>query len=158
MKPGALWPIAIAGVLGLTVAANGFMLYEASRAGAEAIEPDYYQKALRWDSTMAQAERNVALGWRLAARLERDGTVSVQLADRTGAPLAGAVVTLEGFGLAGAEVPYRATLAPDSLGGYAARVPLHAGLNELRFTAIRGGDRYTTVLRGAPGERLVPPA
>ncbi|MEZ4456629.1 MAG: FixH family protein [Gemmatimonadales bacterium] len=57
------------GVLAITVGANGYMLYEANR-GMAAVEPDYYQKAVDFDSTMAQARRNASLGWRVDAALD----------------------------------------------------------------------------------------
>ena len=81
-RKGALWPIAIAGVLGGTVAANAFILVEANR-GNVAIEPDYYRKAVAWDSTLAQAGRNAQLAWRITAR---SCTVCHQMVHGSNAP------------------------------------------------------------------------
>lgn len=159
MPAGRLWPVSIVGVLGLTVIANGFLLYEATRPGTEAVEPDYYRKAVNWDSAMAQARENVALGWRVEGRLEPGGRLTLSLTDAVGAPLAGAQVAVEGFALAQASRVYHAILGIDPAGRYQGAVPSpRRGLHEVRVTVVRGRDRFTAVLRGVPGGRLVPPA
>ena len=64
MKSGAAWPWAIAAVLGLTVVAN-IMLWRAANApGTNDLEPDYYRRAIAWDSTQAARVRSARLGWR----------------------------------------------------------------------------------------------
>ena len=150
-RKGLGWPIAVAAILGLTIALN---LWVARLAGSDpsfAIEPDYYQKALHWDDEMAQQRRNAALGWRLEpalAPLDRAGArLTVRLTDRAGAPLPDATLTVEALAVARAAHTVRATLAPDA-GGYRAVLPLHTdGEWELRFEARRGDDRFTAVRR-----------
>ena len=152
MNPSRLWPMAIVGVLAITVGANAWILYEANRdPNATALEPDYYRKAVAWDTTMAQEDRDAALGWRLDARpaaYDPAGTpIAVTLADRDGAPLPGARVTitalhnLEG----GRTVTGAGTTGPD--GRVVIRLGLRrTGLWELRFETERGADRFTAVL------------
>lgn len=159
MKPGAMWPVAIIGVLAVTVGANIWLFYEARDPNVVAIEPDYYRKAVAWDSTMAQAERDVQLGWRAevsAGALAAGGSsVAVALTDSTGGTLDGAAVSVECIHNADALHHVKATLAPAGGGRYAALVPLpRAGLWEVRITARRGTDlftasRRTDVARGA---------
>ena len=50
----ACWPSPSAPTAGV--------LFQATRNGGMPIEPDYYRKAVAWDSAMAQCERNGALG------------------------------------------------------------------------------------------------
>ncbi|MGE0556130.1 MAG: FixH family protein [Gemmatimonadales bacterium] len=158
MKPGSLWPIALAGVLGLTVVANGVLVYQATRAGPAATEPDYYQRALDWDSTMAQARVNLELGWRVSGRLTGDGRVELAVSDRDGAPIALARIDGEGFALAGGDA-YRLSLAPIGDGNYEGRLgDRRAGLHEIRLTIRTDDHRVTAVLRGSPGSALVPRA
>lgn len=153
------WPVAIVGVLLVTVLANGFLLYEANQGDAAAIESDYYRKAVTWDSTAAQAGRNVALGWRLTGTLGASGAVSVALTDRTGAPIDSAQVSLEGFAVAHGTGGFSARLAETADHRYGGAVALgHPGLHELRFTVTRGADRFTATLRATPGGDLTPPA
>jgi hypothetical protein len=155
VKPGALWPLALAGVLGLTVVANGVLLYTA-RSDAVAIEPDYYRKALAWDSAMAQARRNVGLGWRVEGRLEPDGRLRLRLSDRHSG-LGGAAVAIEGFALAHAARRYRAVLRPTAEGGYEGTLARPApGLHQVEVRVERGGAHFTAVLRGEPGTEVIP--
>ena len=97
MKRGTWWPIGITGVLAVTVAANIWVAKIASEDPSFAIEQDYYQKAIAWDSTLAQANRNTQLGWRLTPELGPIGTngrlrVSARLTDAAGAPISAATV------------------------------------------------------------------
>lgn len=155
MKPGALWPVALAGVLGLTVVANGVLLYTA-RSDTVAIEPDYYRKALTWDSAMAQARQNIRLGWRVEARLEPDGRLRLGLSDRHSG-LGGAAVEIEGFALAHAARRYHAVLRPTSEGRYEGTLaPPAPGLHQVEVRVVRDGAHFTAVLRGEPGTELIP--
>jgi hypothetical protein len=69
MNGAKLWPIAVVSVLAVTVAANVVLLVQAGDPDAAGIEPDYYRRAVAWDSTLAQERRNISLGWQLAAEL-----------------------------------------------------------------------------------------
>lgn len=158
MKPAALWPVAIAGVLAVTVAANVAVMVLAGGPDRAPIEPDYYRKAVAWDSTLAQDDRDAALGWTLDARLEphADGAmwIEARLAGRDGAPLDGAAIDVEAIHNR-APRPEVARLAPAGVGGYRARLPVaRPGLWELRFTAIRAGVRFTHTVRLDAGMRL----
>ena len=129
MKPGAWWPIAIVGVLAVTVGANVALMVAARDPNAYVVEPDYYRKAVNWDSTMAQARASVALGWQVDAAL-RDWTpagtpLRVQLADSTGAPLTGAAVRVELINnLSPEHAAARRARATSGAGRYEARVAL----------------------------------
>lgn len=152
MNAAKLWPAAILGVLGVTVAANVVLLVEAGDPGAAGIEPDYYRRAVAWDSTMAQEDRNAALGWRLAADLGPPAAggspLVVRLTDADGRRIAGARIDVEAIHNLAASHPVRATLDATEDGAYATRLPLpRRGLWELRFTVVRAGERFTARLR-----------
>lgn len=152
MAKGSWWPIAMGGVLALTVAANGLLLFQATRNGGMPIERDYYRKAVAWDSAMAQSVTNGALGWRIGATLDSAGSLSIELVDRAGNPVSGATVSVEGFAVAFVDGEFVAALTSDGGRRYGALVTLkHRGLHELRVRISRGGDRFTAVLRGTPG-------
>ncbi len=119
-----------------------------------AVESNYYQKAVNWDSTMAQEGRNAALGWVMVPSLGAVGTAAgdslvVTLHQAGGEPVTNATVTLEAIPVAYAADVRRATLAATGdPGRYAAPGVIgRAGLWELRLTAVRGGDRFTDNLR-----------
>jgi nitrogen fixation protein FixH len=152
MKPGTMWPIGIAGVLGLTVAANVALYYVAGRDPSFAIEPNYYAKAVAWDSTVAQTQRNRALGWHVTPSLApfsaRDGArLSVALTDATGERITDAVVKVAALYNARAGTVLESTLVrhPD---GYDTQLAVtHGGQWELRFDIARGAQRFTATFR-----------
>lgn len=152
IRPEAWWPIAIVGVLAATVGANVVIYFAAAGPHAAVVEPDYYRKAVRWDSTMAQRQRNADLGWRLDAALGdvgRDGAVlDVNLLDAEGRPVEGAEISVEALHNADGAHPVSGRLAPAGRGRYAATLPLrHAGLWELRFDVAGRGAHFTSTLR-----------
>jgi nitrogen fixation protein FixH len=153
MTPARLWPIAIVGVLALTVGANGWILYVANHdPNGAALESDYYRKAVAFDTTLAQSRHDVALGWRLdvtAGPFDPAGTrVSVSLADRDGRPLAGARVGLVAIHNLEAGRELVATFVTGADGRATRMLPLqHTGLWELRFDALHAGERFTCDLR-----------
>jgi nitrogen fixation protein FixH len=119
-----------------------------------AVESNYYQKAVGWDSTMAQDGRNAALGWQMVPSLGAlvavaTDTLTITLRTAGGEPVSGATVTLEAMPIAYAgEVRRAAMVATGEPGRYTAPgVFGRAGLWELRLTAVRGSDRFTDNLR-----------
>lgn len=148
MKPGALWPVAIIGVLAVTVGANIWLFMAAGDPRDTAIEPDYYRKAVAWDSTMAQARRDVQLGWRaeiaFGALVSGSAPLTVKLADSTGAPVESAAVHVEAINNVDALKHWPADLRESAPGRYEAAMPLpRAGLWEVRITARRGAELFT---------------
>ncbi|MGE5176937.1 MAG: FixH family protein [Hyphomicrobiales bacterium] len=151
LKPATLWPAAVIAALGVTVIANVAILIASSDPRKSGVERDYYAKAVAWDTTAAERGRSVALGWSADARLSPDpagARVRISLADRAGAPLTGARVSLEAIHNFDPEHPATGLLPETEPGVYAATLPLHhRGLWELRVTAIRGTNRFFTSLR-----------
>lgn len=147
------WPVGIAMVLILSAGSNVAVMVVAKQDKAFAIEPEYYEKALRWDDTMAQERRNIALGWQASAALVlarpgRSGRLDIVLHDRASRPVDGAVVTVEAMHNARASQRYHAALTEGAPGTYQAAIDAHRpGEWEVRVTAERGGDRFTRTLR-----------
>jgi len=153
MTAAKLWPIAIVAVLALTVGANVVILIAARDPHAPALEPDYYHKAVTWDSTLAVERASSALRWRADAALERltldRARLTVTLHDSAGAPLTGARVRLEAIHNLESDVRVHAVFGESATPGtYTAELPLRlAGLWELRLDATRGRDTFVTSLR-----------
>lgn len=150
MKSGAVWPMAIVGVLGLTLAANVFLWRAANAPGTNDLEPDYYHRALAWDSTQTARTRSASLGWRAQAALGlgRSGSeeLHVTIIGRDGAPVAGAAVEVQGVHNLDPGHPERWTLVEEPDGRYVAPVHLpHTGRWELRVNATRGGERFESI-------------
>ena len=154
MKRGAAWPVGIVALLTLFVAANLFVMQLAKADPSFAIEPDYYRKAVGFDSTMALARRSAALGWAARASITSDSLV-VTLTDAAGRPVTGATVAVSARFNARANDVRAATLRDAAPGRYVAALARpHAGEWEVRIDATRGTDRFAVSLRTtAPGQR-----
>jgi len=152
------WPVALVAVLGLTVLVNVAVYWKANSDPSFAVEPDYYQRAVDWDSTVAARQRSDALQWRADVQLAppQDGlaAITVTLSGRDGAPVDSAEVRVEAsFNGDGARV-YARQLTASGPGTYTARIPsVEQGLWRVDLTAARGTDRFVeraTVDNGAP--------
>jgi nitrogen fixation protein FixH len=152
MTRGMRWPIGVAAILAATVAANIWLVVVANNDPSFAIEPNYYQKGVQWDSTLAQSERNRALGWRLdpslATYTQRDGALlHVALTDADGSSITDATVRVAALFNARAGTVIDMALVRDA-SGYSIRLPVqHGGQWELRFAVTRGRQRFTAVSR-----------
>jgi nitrogen fixation protein FixH len=162
MNPAMRWPIGISLVLGVTVAANLVLYHVAGADPSFAIEPDYYAKAVAWDSTVAQAKRNAALGWRLSPTLSPFSTtsgarVSVALTDSTGVRITDAIVKVAALYNARAGTVLESTLQLDASGYSTTLAVAHAGEWELRFDVTRRGDHFTSTSRLEAVQAATPP-
>jgi nitrogen fixation protein FixH len=153
VKRGSWWPLAIAGVLATTVAANVWVSAIASDDPSFAIEQDYYKKAIAWDSTLAQAHTNLALGWHLTPTLGpiRSGKLAslrVALTDTTGAAISNATVRVSALQVSRANDVHRVTLVASAGGMYSGQIDARLpGQWELRFDVTSGTTHFTDVSR-----------
>lgn len=153
MKRGARWPLAVTAILGLTVAANIWLIRTASGDPSFAIEDDYYERGVHWDDELAQRATNRALGWKVVATVTREGTgadalLNIALTDSAVVPIEGASIVVKAMHVARSRDPVEVTLASAAPGQYLARLPFErAGLWELRIDVHRGADRFTATER-----------
>lgn len=149
---GRGWPIAVVVVLTLVVLLNVWVAFIANDDPSFAIEPNYYAKAVAWDSTLAQQRRNAALGWTLTSTLDAfargaGATLHVRLIDSAGKPIPAATIGVSALYNARAATVYTATMRADG-DGYVTTLPVaHAGQWEFRFDVVRGGERFTSDVR-----------
>lgn len=157
----ALWPwvpaLLLVSLLGTQLAVLSATLDDP----AFATEPDYYRKALDWDSLQARARQSQALGWAARATAvpgERaSGAVSISLAidDGHGLPVSGAAVRAQAFPNVRARQVRELGFREASPGVYVAELgAARPGIWELRASAARGEQQFETTLRlelGAPG-------
>jgi nitrogen fixation protein FixH len=146
---GAIWPAAIVGLLALNVAIVGITVYFAQSDPSAAIEPNYYEKAVKWDQTAAQRDASRRLGWNLVLEFEAPasgaGTVTARLTDRSGAALEGASVEMIAFHNARAG-DRRVVRTEEHPGGeYRGGLSIErSGRWHLMVTARRGTEIFTT--------------
>jgi len=153
LRKDRIWPTIVVGVLVVDVAVGFVMIRVAADDPHAAIEPDYYQKAVAWDSTMAQSQRNTALGWTLESSLGaitpgHEAPLTLRVRDGHGVAVTGATLQVEAMQVAHADEVVHATLTAADDGNYITELPMtRPGLWEFRVVATRGGDRFTADLR-----------
>lgn len=152
MRKERIWPTIVVVVLVAYVTFGIVAARVASHDPSYAVEPDYYQKAVTWDSTLARERESAALGWRITPTLGAVGGPNAELAfvlrDSTGGPVSGAHLSVEARQVAHADDVVSASLRAGDAGVYAASVPLvRAGLWEIRVVATRGTEHFTTSVR-----------
>ena len=153
MKRGMWWPIGITTVLATTVAANLWVMRIANDDPSFAIEPDYYQKAVAWDSTLAQERQDSILGWRIKPTIgivaaTGKTQISAILTDSLGTPISGAMVKLSALPVARASEVHETTLTAAGAGEYTGQLDAQRqGQWELRFDVRAGSTHFTEVAR-----------
>lgn len=153
MKPGMGWPIGVAVILGVTVVANIVVMRVANSDPSFAIEPDYYRKAVAFDSTIAEERRSLTLGWSAVSTITRDSAggapvLAVVLRDTAGQPVVGAVVKVTALANARANDVLAATLRESSPGRYESTLAANfAGEWEVRVDAVRGQNHFVVSTR-----------
>ena len=153
IRKDRIWPTAVVAVLAIYVAFGLIAARIATHDPNFAVEPDYYQKSVMWDSSAAQSRRSDALAWRLTPTLGPVGngvpsTLTFDVRDAAGSIVKDAHVSVEARQVAHAEEVTRATLSERADGDYAANVSLmRPGLWEFRVVATRGADRFATTVR-----------
>lgn len=151
---GRFWAWVPATLLGAMLLGLGTMAYVAIDDPSFALEPNYYDKAVHWDRSQAEAKDSQALGLRLSLlqppEVSAQGEVQLllEVRDRQDLPVQGAAVELEAFPNAFAARLHRISLQEASPGVYRARLSQGvSGLWELRFKITQGASRFRQVLR-----------
>ena len=153
MKPkGWYWPWFIAALLIATVAGQAVMFYAAASDDTMSIEPDYYKKAVAWDSTASLDSISALLHWNAGVTISgagaSGGEIVVILTDAAGDGVTDAHVKVTAIHNLDGKRHIEAVLDERADGRYAAHLPLdHAGMWEVRVRADRGADHYRTTSR-----------
>ena len=163
MNPSRRWIFVCVGLLLGNVGVMA-ILVTASSWSAPTVVPHYYERAVDWDRTMAEARAVQQLGWRLELTLTAEGA-ALAVHDAEGAPVTGVHVRARGFHRS---EPARAIeLELTSGADGAARAMPHAGGGNWRATPgwyeldlevkrgdVHYGQHRAVELRAAPLARL----
>lgn len=148
------WALVPVGLLASSVVGFSWMALIAVRDPSFALERDYYQKAIHWDQTQAQAATNQRLAYRISASpsiaLDASGraVISLKLADRSDRPITSARVTAEAFPNAFSAEISNLTFQEREPGTYSATLAAkRAGVWELRLTVDDGAEHATAIVR-----------
>lgn len=143
------WPVIIVAMLAANAAIVAATVKFARGDKSFAVEPDYYDKAVRWEDHQRQLAENTRLGWTVDVEpsplIDPNGTrlVRVRVVDNAGGAVEHARVTIEAFHNARAARRSAGMLAESGDGWYSAPLPLPlGGLHTVRITAERAGDRF----------------
>ena len=135
--------------LGMAVvfAINGWMVVAAMTSFPGAAGKDGFDLSNHYDQILSTAEQQAALGWKLEAALDDQRHPELQLVDRAGAPIDGALIEAHAERPVG---PLEATpLAFRALGhgAYQADTTLFSGQWTVFLTLRAGGKVFTTTRR-----------
>jgi nitrogen fixation protein FixH len=132
---------------GVAAAANASLAYFANSSWPGLAVQNSYVASQQFNSRLAEARRQNALGWAFALEAGRDGLL-LQARTAQGAPLQGLEVAA-GVRRPTSEIEDRLLeLAEREPGRYAVRRPLPAGVWEIELTATRNdGARVTRLFR-----------
>lgn len=149
--PWALVPVLLLVSSALGV---GAMAVIAARDPHFATEPDYYQKAIHWDRTQAQAATNQRLGYRVEApaslTIDQQGLVTVEFAlnDGLGQAVRGGQLHGEAFANAYSANVVGLVFAEQAAGRYRGRFKaVRPGLWIFRISGSATGERFTADFR-----------
>lgn len=147
-KKGWYWPLLlVAGMSGI-VGVNVWMLFVATGdANGSVVEPDYYRKAVAWDSTMALRAASDSLGWGtellLSSKPESSSLLELRISDASGTAVTGARVQATLIHNADASRHVEVVLRDEGDGRYSGAPTLtHPGLWEVRIDAVRGRAHF----------------
>ena len=152
MKKGWYWPWLIGGMLLATAVSQGWMYWTATHDASMAIEPDYYNKGVAYDSVVAQRDASARLGWKITlttgSLADHASDVGIMLSDSAGAPITGAHVTVAAINNVVGARHVESALSERGEGRYGAVLTLdRPGLWEFQIEVVRGRDRFAADLR-----------
>jgi len=152
MKKGMGWPIGIVAILLASVVGNVAVILITRDDPSFSVEPDYYRKAVEWDSTAARQARSDALHWRVAVRVEPGpddrSQLTLDLTDAQGAIVRNAELRGSLLHIARADAVQQVTFTQSANGAYVALVPMQrVGVWELRLTADQNTSHFMQTVR-----------
>jgi len=152
MKKGMGWPIGIVAILLASVVGNVAVIMITRDDPSFSVEPDYYRKAVEWDSTAARKARSDALDWRVSARVEPGigdaSRLTLDLTDANGAIVRDATLHGSLLHIARGDDVQQVVFTQTESGAYVASVPMQrTGVWELRLTADRDSSHFLQTVR-----------
>jgi len=117
-----IWPGLIVSMLAANVAIVTFTVVAARRGEGALVAPSYDERARKWSEPQRDKAASNALGWKCNVQVARaaakmaDGTLSVTLTDRTGAPLRNIALSAICFHSGHPDKPTRCSLTTDASG------------------------------------------
>ncbi|MGE5199321.1 MAG: FixH family protein [Rhodospirillaceae bacterium] len=161
------WPIYLGGLLTMSIASSGVIVWVATRPDVPRPIKGYYEAAQAWDADEAIEEASRQLGWSVRYEFPPDvptfpgmpRPVDVHVADRDGKPVPGLAGRLFAIRPSDGRLNQSGELAalPQAAGSYRTLVRMDApGAWELRIDVRQGALRFVHAARltlpGAPDD------
>jgi nitrogen fixation protein FixH len=140
------FPWYVAGGLCVVLLVNAVLVFLAVESFPGLATDHGFNASNHYDSVLAAADRQAALGWTVQDTLA-DGRPVVALSGRDGAPLAGARLSATAERPIGAAEPVPVAFHATAPGRFEADAPLEQGKWELDLTVTANGQDYHTVRR-----------
>jgi len=93
VRTGDYWKLSIIALLALFVLVTAWSLVRAVRGVSRVVDSDYYRHGLDYNKERQGGVVAERRGWRMQSAFA-DGRLTVRVADRSGAPVGGGVMTL----------------------------------------------------------------
>ncbi len=143
VPPHIFWPGLVVAILGMSVTANIWLLYNAQSDGGAQIIDDYYDKATAWDEKVELDEVSARKGWTVATTVggleEGQRRVTFAVRDRAGQPVQGLAAKATVKNPVKIDDVTERELAENAPGVYMALMPFsRAGLWDIHFTVGSG--------------------
>ncbi len=147
-NPGVRWPLGVIGILLVSFIVCGITIYYAVTDSSYAVEPEYYEQAVRWDESVKEREASAALGWDAAVSItleDGEADLRVELLDAQGQPVEGATVVCSAFQYARRGEAFDGSLNELDSGAYRVSfLGAAPGQWQVRVRAMRGDDVFLT--------------
>ncbi|MEM9589508.1 MAG: FixH family protein [Planctomycetota bacterium] len=148
-KAAYIWPGVVVALLGGHVVVCLVAVALATGDPSAAVEPDYYQRAVNWDSIQRAKRESAALGWTTTVEVSdtRDPLgkrmVTLKIVDREGQPVAGFNCELMLYHRARANNRETLMLTENEPGCYSSSATIRReGFWEYRLAATSGMQNY----------------
>lgn len=140
IERGLHWPVMLVCMFLVSASFVIFTAVVGAGSGSKMIEPDYYERAVDWDSERELLEAADRLGWRvtvsMSPTLDPKGSrlVSVLILDAQGNPIEDAVVEIVAFATSQAHDRFQSAVEHNGAGQYQHRFQ---GMHETGFWETR---------------------
>jgi nitrogen fixation protein FixH len=129
---------------GTVAAVNGVMVYSALTTFRGEVTPHAYESGLAYDKEITRAHEQQARGWKVDQSLQRlasgETLARLSVADKAGAPVAGAAATLTLEAPADLKNDVALTLSETDPGVYEGRAMVAPGLRDVVVSITRDGS------------------
>jgi nitrogen fixation protein FixH len=141
------FPHAMIAALGLVIAVNLYMVYDAYSTFPGVAGRDGFDLSNEYGRVLATAQRQAALGWRVEADVTQERFPALRLTDRTGAPVVASEIVAQAERPVGPVGSTALTFRAVGDGVYRADTSLFSGQWDIMLTVQADGQLFKATRR-----------